>query len=192
MADQKISAMPNAAALTGAELIPLVQSGANVKSTLSNLKGFGRVYGGFSSTQNQNGSISAGTAMTLNTIDVEDGISVVSNSRITVPENGIYNLQFSAQLKNVDNAQHIATIWIRIGGVDLPNSGTNITVPSRKTASIYGYSVAAWNFFLDLNANEYVELIWLPESTNVTIEALPSNGIHPAIPSLIVTMNQVG
>jgi hypothetical protein len=35
MADQKISAMPSAATLTGAELIPLVQSGANVKATLA-------------------------------------------------------------------------------------------------------------------------------------------------------------
>lgn len=35
MADVKISALPNAAALTGAELVPLVQSGGNVKVTAS-------------------------------------------------------------------------------------------------------------------------------------------------------------
>lgn len=40
MADQKISAMPSAATLTGAELVPLVQSGANVQSTLGNLQTF--------------------------------------------------------------------------------------------------------------------------------------------------------
>lgn len=36
MADTKISAMTNAATLTGGEIVPLVQSGANVQQTLTN------------------------------------------------------------------------------------------------------------------------------------------------------------
>jgi hypothetical protein len=37
MSDEKISAMPPAAALTGAELVPVVQGGANVKATAQNI-----------------------------------------------------------------------------------------------------------------------------------------------------------
>lgn len=37
MADEKISAMPAAAALTGAEIVPLLQGGANVKSTAQDI-----------------------------------------------------------------------------------------------------------------------------------------------------------
>lgn len=37
MSDEKISAMPNAAALTGAELVPVVQGGGNVKATTQNI-----------------------------------------------------------------------------------------------------------------------------------------------------------
>lgn len=193
MADQKISAMPAAATLTGAELVPLVQSGANVQSTIGDLRAFGAAYGGFSSTLDQTGSITAGTAMTCNTVDITDGITVVSNSRFTVPNNGIYNFQFSAQFKNVDNAQNIVTIWIKINGSDLANSATNVTIPARKSASIFGFGVASWNFYLDLNANDYVQLFWLPESTDVTLEALPLSvtPAYPAIPSLIVTMGQI-
>ncbi len=39
MADEKISDMPAAAALTGAELIALVQGGVNVKSTVAVIAG---------------------------------------------------------------------------------------------------------------------------------------------------------
>jgi len=72
MADTKISAMPNATTpLTGAELVPLVQSGVNVKSTISAYNDFVRDsyfnHGAFSSNADQTGSITAGTAMTFTT-----------------------------------------------------------------------------------------------------------------------------
>ena len=194
MADQKISSMPSAGPLTGAELIPMVQSGANVKATLDAVKAAGRTFGAFSSSADQTGSISAGTAMTYTGTDIADGITLANGSHIVVPNDGIYNLQFSAQLKNVENAQYLATIWFRINGIDVPNSATNITVPARKSAGIFGYGVASWNIFLNMNANDYVEIIWLPEIGTMTIEALPSSvsPAYPAIPSVIATMNQVG
>ena len=193
MADQKISAMPTAATLTGAELVPLVQGGANVKATLDVLRQYDASYGGFSSTLDQTGSISAGTAMTYNTVDISDGITVASNSRITVPRTGIYNLQFSAQFKNVENTQEDVTIWFRVNGVDLANSATQITIPARKSAGIFGYGVAAWNIFLSLTASQYVEIVWLPTVATLTMEHLPASvtPAYPAIPSVIATMGQV-
>lgn len=194
MADQKISAMPSATTLTGAELIPMVQGGANVKATLDTLRAYDANYGAFSSNQDQTGSVTSGTAMTFNSTDVADGVTLVSATRLTVPLTGKYNLQFSAQLKNLENAQYDATIWFRINGVDVPNSATQITVPARKSAGIFGYAVAAWNIFLEMNANDYAEIIWLPSVATMTVEALPSSTspAYPSIPSVIATMNQVG
>lgn len=194
MADQKISAMPSAAALTGAELVPLVQDGANVKSTLSSITAFSRTFGAFSSSSTQTGSISAGTVMTFTGTDIADGITLVSGSRLTVPKDGIYNLQFSAQFVNVENAQHDVTIWFRVNGVDVPNSASQITVPARKTSNIYGYALPAWNIFLDMNANDYAQIVWVPAIATLTMQALPAgtSPAYPAIPSVIATMNQVG
>ena len=193
MADQKISAMPSAATLTGAELVPLVQSGANVKATLNSIRAFDNAYGGFSDGTDQTGSISAGTVMTFDTIDVADGVTLVSSSRITVPNTGKYNLQFSSQFKNTNNAQEDVTVWLRINGVDLANSATQYTIPARKSASIFGYGVASLTFLLDLTANDYVEIVWLPTATTVTLEHLPASvtPAYPAIPSIIATMVQV-
>lgn len=193
MADQKISQMPAASTLTGAELVPLVQNGLNVQSTLGNVKAFNNTYIAVSSDQDQTGNVSTGTVMTFSTVDIQDSITLVSGSRITVPNTGIYNLQFSAQIVNTDNEQHNVKIWFRVNGSDVTNSATDITIPSRKTNNIYGYGVAAWNIFLSLTAGQYVELVWLPSSTLVTLETIPlsASPAVPAIPSIIATMNQV-
>lgn len=193
MADQKISQMPAASTLTGAELVPLVQNGLNVRSTLGNVKAFNNTYIAVSSDQDQTGNVSTGTVMTFSTVDIQDSITLVSGSRITVPNTGVYNLQFSAQIVNTDNEQHNVKIWFRINGSDVTNSATDITIPARKTNNIYGYGVAAWNIFLSLTAGQYVQLVWLPSSTLVTLEAIPlsASPAVPAIPSIIATMNQV-
>lgn len=193
MADQKISAMPSASTLTGAELVPLVQSGVNVQTTLDVIRGYDNAYGAWSDSTDQTGSITAGTAVTYNTQDVSDGVTLVSNSQITVPNTGKYNLQFSFQFKNVENAQQEVTVWLKVNGVDLPNSATIYTVPARKNASIFGYNVAALTFLLDLTANDYVEAFWLPSIATVTIEHLPASvsPAYPATPSAIVQMIQI-
>ena len=193
MADQKISAMPSASTLTGAELVPLVQGGVNVQATLGTLRAFSSNYGAFSSSVDQTGSITSGTAMTFGNTDVADGVTLANNSQLIVPADGIYNLQFSSQLKNLENAQHDVTIWFRVNGTDVPNSATQVTVPARKSAGVFGYSVAAWNIFLEMNANDYVEIIWLPTIATLTVEALPASlsPAYPAIPSVIATVSQV-
>lgn len=193
MADQKISAMPTAAALDGTELIPLVQSGANVKATIDVLRAYDAAYGAFSDGTDQTGDVNAGTAITFDTVDVADSVTLVDNSKITVPSDGIYNLQFSIQLKNIDNAQNDATFWLKINGIDLANSATQYTITARKSAGIFGYGVASLTFMLDLNANDYVEIYWVPTSTDITIEHLPASvsPAYPAIPSVIACMLQV-
>jgi hypothetical protein len=193
MANTKISAMTNASPLDGTEFVPLVQSGVNVKATVADINAYAHAYGAFSDSTDQTGSITAGTAMTYNTTDIADGVTLSSGSRLTVPTNGIYDLQFSAQFKNTDNEQHVVTIWFKINGVDVPNSATQVTVPARKSAGVNGFAVAAWNIFLDMTAGQYVEIFWLPESLTVNMEHLPASvsPAYPAIPSVIATVQQV-
>lgn len=194
MADLKITDMtPATVPLNGGELVPLVQSGNNVKATVANIRAYLTNYGAFSSSVDQTGSISNGTAMTFNSTDIADGVTLASGSRLTVPATGVYDLQFSAQLKNVENSQEDVTVWFRINGVDVPNSATQITVPARKSASVFGYAVASWNIFLSMTASQYVEIIWLPTVATLTVETLPASGspAYPAIPSVIATVQQV-
>jgi len=192
MADTKISAMTAAALpLNGTELVPIVQGGDNKKTTVADVTAYNRSYGAWSDSTDQAGSTVAGVAMTFNTQDITDSITLVNNSELTVQNAGIYDLQFSSQLKNTDNIQHEVTIWFKVNGVDLDNSATIITIPARKNNNVHGYAVAAWNIFFDLNSSDHVEIYWLKSDATVTMEHSSSTALHPAVPSVIVTVQQV-
>jgi hypothetical protein len=51
--------------------------------------------------------------------------------------------------------------------------------------------VAAWNFFVDAAANDYFEIMWYSLDSKVQITANIAT-TRPAIPSIILTVNQVG
>lgn len=200
MADQKISAMPTAAVpLTGNELMPLVQDGANVKSTISAYGDYARTkyfnHGAWQDTTTQTGSITTGTPFTFNTPDVTDGVTLVSGSRLTVPIAGVYNFQWSGQFSNPENVLETVIVWLRINGTDVPGSAGRISIPARKSAGVPAQMVIGWNYFLSLTAGQYVEIVWLPSIATVTVPAFPASAVtpvHPSTASVIVTVNQVG
>lgn len=191
--------MPNAVTpLNGAELIPLVQDGVNVKTLLSTFGAFGRGqffnHGAWQDTTTQIGSITAGTPFTFNTLDVDGGVTLVSGSRITVPVTGDYNFQWSGQFQNVENDIEDVTVWLRVNGVDVPGSAGVISLAARKSATIFARTIIGWNYFLTLTAGQYVEIVWLPSIASITVPAFPASitPAHPATASVIVTVNQVG
>jgi hypothetical protein len=199
MADQKISAMPSATVpLTGAELIPMVQGGANVQSTMANFCDYARSeyfnHGAWQDTTTQTGSITAGTPFTFNTTDVLDGVTLVSGSRLTVAVAGDYNIQWSGQFQNVENEIESVTVWLRVNGTDVPGSAGVISLAARKNATIFARTIIGWNYFLSLTAGQYVQIVWLPSVASVTVPAYPASTTpaYPSTASVIVTVNQVG
>jgi hypothetical protein len=122
-------------------------------------------------------------------------------SKLVVTYSGRYNLQFSAQMVNTDSQIHDIDIWFRKNGVlsasaDIANSNSQYSIPN-KHGSIDGHLIAALNFFVDLAAGEYIEIMWHTFDTSTTIQALPAvaaSGTTPAIPatpSVIATMAYV-
>ena len=199
MADQKISAMPAAVTpLTGAELVPLVQDGANVRSTVALFGQYARStfsnYGAFQDTTSQTGNPAIPTVVTCNTTDYSSGVSLVGGTKFTAAVAGVYNFQWSGQFQNLDNFQQDVTVWIRINGADVPGSAGLIGIGARKSAGVATHVLAGWNYFVSLTAGQYVELVWVPTIATVTLQAYPIQIGPPATPStasLVVTMNQI-
>jgi hypothetical protein len=151
-------------------------------------------YGAFQDSTDQSAaSTTVAYPMTFNTTDFSNGVYLSNSSRLNVRNAGIYNLQFSVQLQNTDNAQHTVDIWFRKNGTNITASNSMFTVPARKSASIYGHLIAAINYFVELAANDYVEIVWRAESTSASIEQLPTqtSPTRPATPSVIATMQYV-
>ena len=149
-------------------------------------------YGAFQDSTDQTAAnTTTAYAMTFNTTDYSNGVYLSNNSRINVRNAGIYNLQFSVQFRNTDNAQHTVDVWFRKNGTNIAASNSQFTVPARKSSSIYGHIIASLNFFVELAANDYVELMWATENTAVSIEHIDaqSNPTRPATPSIIFTVN---
>jgi hypothetical protein len=48
------------------------------------------------------------------------------------------------------------------------------------------------NYFFDLKANDYVELMFAVTDLSVEITAFPAAAPHPGIPSIILTVNNIG
>lgn len=134
-------------------------------------------------------------AIPFNTTDFALGFSRGSpTSRIVASQAGLYNFQFSAQLSSSNSSAKKIWIWPRINGVDVPNSNSEVTLVGNNAATI-----AAWNWVLSLNANDYFEIVYAVEDVAVTIVAAAAqtgaNGTatfaRPGVPSIILTVTQV-
>jgi len=150
-------------------------------------------YGAFQDSTDQTAaSTTAAYAITLNTTDYSVGVSIVSNSQITVRSAGVYNIQFSIQLANTNTQIHDVDIWFRKNGTDVAGSNSKFSVPNSHGGTD-GHLIAALNFYIQLAAGDYVQLMWATNSTNVTIEQLPAqtSPTRPTTPSVIVTVNKV-
>jgi hypothetical protein len=148
-------------------------------------------YGAFQSTVDQTAAVAnTAYAMTLNTTDYANGVSIASSSRITVADRGIWNLQWSGQFENPDSQDHDARVWLKINGTVVIGSTGFFAIPS-KHGSVNGHALVGWNYFLSLNATDYVELWWETDSTQVSIQTYAAAGSYPSTASLIATMSFV-
>lgn len=133
------------------------------------------------------------TAVLFNSTDYSNGISIGSpTSRIVFTNAGMYNLQFSVQVTNADTTDDNVTIWFRKNGTDISASSGITTVPG-KHGSISGAVISAWNLFLQINANDYVEMYWSTDSGNSVLQTFPAgtSPVHPVSPAIIFTANQI-
>jgi hypothetical protein len=142
----------------------------------------GRAFAQPSSLTDQTGNVAAATAVTFNTDLTGTGISVVASTQITFAVAGTYMLSPSIQFKNTDAADHDATVWFRKNGTNIANSATIVNVPK---AADGGATFFSLSFFDTVTAGQYIEIMWLPEDVDVTIDFTAAGAIAPAIPSII-------
>jgi len=162
-----------------------------IDNIINNLNTFSVPYGAFSSDQDQVTTINTATLMTFNTTDFANQVSI-SSSKITVTSAGIYNLQFSTQFQNTDTAFQDVYIWLRQNGVDIPGSTGFVSIPNRH-AGTDGHSIVGWNYFLNMAANDYVEIYWSIPNAAVTIQHLNASGTptKPSTQSVVATLSFV-
>lgn len=179
----------------------LAAYGSNTISTTGNIAGGNLIlttgniiytprYGSFYSNATQTNPIAnTAMAMTFNNTNSANGVSVVSNSRLTVAKAGVYNIQFSAQFTKTDAGTDYMEVWLSKNGTSVSWTNTRLKLDGSNV-----YEVASWNFVETLGATEYVQIMWGSADLNAQIVAIPSANTTMGIdvPSVIVTVTPVG
>ena len=156
-------------------------------------------YGAYQNNADQNlATANTATVVVFNTMDYQNDMSLASN-KITIANAGIYNVQFSLQLANTDSAEHAAIVWLRRNGTDIAGTASKFDV-GKKHGTEDGYVVAAVNFYVDVTAGQYLELVIAADQVEngvtdgIYIEAYAAQTtpyVRPSIPSSVITITQV-
>jgi hypothetical protein len=140
--------------------------------------------GAFSSLVTQSGSAGVSQSVNFDTTDKSEGVSIASNSQITLANSGTYSITFSAQVL-ADGGQDTLWMWLKKNGTNVANTSTKIIGKNGEE------TVLTVNYVVDAVANDYYELAW--ENLNGYADLLfeGASGNYPAIPSVILTVTQV-
>jgi hypothetical protein len=142
-------------------------------------------YGSFYDTTTQTATtINTAKAITFNNTDLSSGVYLgTPTSRVYVDTPGIYNFDTSFQLDKTAGGTGLFYLWFRLNGVDVPDSASQIRIQGNN-AEIF----SSLNYFFDLNAGDYVEIMYSVNDLSVQLLAEAAAAPHPGIPSIILTV----
>jgi len=184
-------------AVEGLQSNPSLESIDNLKKAVEGLqmtpppREFKRArYGSFYDTTTQLATtINTATPITFNNTDLSNGVFIGSPaSRIVVDSEGIYNFDTSFQVDKTSGGVENFFFWFRLNGVDVPDSASQIRIQGNN-AEIF----SSLNYFFDLKANDYIELIFSVSDLSVELKSFVAAPPVPSIPSIILTVsNNIG
>jgi hypothetical protein len=135
----------------------------------------------YSSTADQAIAVS-GTpqALTYNTIQFNQGTTLLANSRVYANAQGNYALSYSVELQHSGaGPTQTATIFLKKNGTTIANTGRQWSINSAN------FQIAAMaEFVVALNAGDYVE-VFFSGDTSLSANATAAAGALPAVPSVV-------
>lgn len=208
MPNLPITQLPSASTLQPTDVFPVVQDNVTKQATYNSI--YTGLTGSFISSSTFNSytssvqpyylsayhTASLTTAaqntpysMSFSTIDFANGITIGGpiRNQIQIVNNGIYDIQFSAQIDKTSGTTVSGYIWLAKNGTDVPDSNTQITLAGGASDA----QVAAWNFYVSASAGDYYELRYGATLTNFRIHYNTSAVIGPTVPSVILTVGKI-
>jgi hypothetical protein len=166
------------------ELAPVVQG----LQCLPPPREFKRVrYGQFYNTATQTqATANVAASVAFNTTDISVGVRLrsPSTSEIEVDTEGIYNFQVSMQFDSSSGSNREVWVWFRKNGTDIANSAIYLNIQNNQSELLQ-----AFNLLVEMKALDYLEVMWEVGNINAEMAAFAATGVHPAVPSIILTVS---
>lgn len=145
-------------------------------------------YGVFTKTTDQTPAvINTEYLLTFDNTQISNGVTIgTPTSRIVVPESGLYRLDATVQITSGSSSAKNVWVWFKKNGTAIANSARIVTSDVNN-----GYVPIALMEPVSLAANDYIELAFASDSTNVTIDTVAATAFAPGAPAVVLSVTQV-
>jgi hypothetical protein len=144
-------------------------------------------YGAFTSTATQVvTAANTPTAITYTNDEYSNGI-VFSGSQLTVQHTGIYEIAYSLQIEHTGGGGADVNIWLRKNGTNIIRTDSILGLRSQSAKQLPFVSIID-----SANANDYYEVYFQANASDVQVTAVAATGTIPAAPSIITNIKQIG
>jgi hypothetical protein len=122
-----------------------------------------------------------------------NAVSLVSSTRITFAQAGIYRLSYALQFHNPTNSTETVNVWVRKNGTNIALSNHKHSIPARKSAGVPAHLLGEGSLLVQVAASDYVEIMWNVSDITVILEQSAASGSPsiPATPSADVSVDFV-
>jgi hypothetical protein len=147
----------------------------------------GLAYANYYSTIDQTPA-AANTAyeVTFNGTGSEHDVSLVSSTRITVDQAGLYTVNVKLQGTSSTASSSTIYAWIAINGTDVANSRADFTIKANGDTKLVSYM-----YQVSLVIGDYVEVRWAADTTSLMLDAIAATAFAPAASSASVFLTQI-
>ena len=145
-------------------------------------------YGVFTKTTDQTPAvINTEYLLTFDNTQISNGVTIgTPTSRIVVPQSGLYRLDATVQITSGSSSAKNVWVWFKKNGTAIANSARIVTSDINN-----GYVPIALMEPVSLAANDYIELAFAADSTNVTIDTVAATAFAPGAPAVVLSVTQV-
>lgn len=123
--------------------------------------------------------------LNFDSVRVGNGIVIgTPTSRIVVPQSGLYKIDGTFQITDTGTAKKTVWVWLKKNGVTIPDSARIVTITA-------GYVPLAISETIVLAANDYIEIAFATDNSNITFNNVDSTAFAPEAPAVVLAITQI-
>jgi hypothetical protein len=150
-----------------------------------------KTFATYNDIQNQTAAaINTGYGVKFRTLNLSSGISVLTDTKITLQNTGYYNLSIDLQFLNTDTQENDANVWIKKNGTNIVSSNGVGSIPATH-GGVHGHTIFTKNFLIQGIATDYFEVFFSVSNTLVSLATYTASSPSPSTPSAQFTINQL-